>query len=500
MRDFAHLFAGREDAHGFYYGLAGKMKSRGKRTSKAESLRDPVTPKLWQDHLTAKGLRLGIIPVMSDGRVNWACLDIDFYDIGDYQAKVAKAIRDAKLPLVQTKSKSGGAHLWLFFEQPIMAEWAQKIAYILLDRLDLPTVLGMSEEELKQHVDIFPKNFDPTDINLWMNMPYFGKECHCVGATGEEDLSLEEFVAYANERITAAELLDREAKKPVTKKGAERSPLPPCIDWMMQNKIGEGHRDMAMTHVAIVFKRAHGDTWQEKLDEFNEQHVEPPLRKDELRKIKRSVDAKDYEYMCDKVKTLYCDKGECKKRKYGVGQEPIDIPIEQIEKIDGENPTYIVKMDGRRVVVKPKQLYEFKQFREAAFAVLDRYLPMVKPADWEDIVSEHMQQMQVTAITDLDMRDRVIKAFQWWVGQGVVTTTFEEALAAKQAFYDGKAIIFNGDDFMTQIDRTLKCDRDKTFLYMRGWGVVQLEVNKKTYWCWLVNGPLWFDPTKKDQK
>lgn len=498
MRDFPTLFAGRVEAHGFYYGLAGKKTQRGKRTSKAESLNEPVTPKLWQEHLTAKGLRLGIIPVMSDGRVNWLCIDVDFYDIGEYHAKIAKAIKEAKLPIVMTRSKSGGAHLWIFFEQPIMAEWAMKLTASLLQQLNLSLALGVNEDELKQHIDKFPKNADPTDINLWVNMPYFGKECYCLGESGTEELTLDQFIAYANERITAAETLDRKAKEPA-KKG-ERSPLPPCIEWMIKNKVGEGHRDEALTHYAIVAKRAYGDTWQEEVTAFNEAVMEPPMKKDEVRKIVRSVGAKEYEYMCEKIKALYCDKGECKKRKYGVGSEPTDLPIEGIEKIDGEEPTYIVKIDGKKLTIKPDKLYEYHFFRRAAFQVLDRFLPHIKQSDWEDILSERLQQMEVTEIMDLSMRDRVIKQFQIWTGQNCVTGSMEEALAARLAFYNGKQIIFSGDDFMAQIDRSLKCDRDKTYLYMRSWGVVQVEFDGQLLWCYPVNGPLWFDPQKAQRK
>ena len=497
MRDFASLFRGREDAHGFYYGLGGKKTERGKRTAKAESLREPVTPELWQRHLTGKGLRLGIIPVMSDARTGWLCLDLDFYDIGDYHAKLAAAIKKAGVPVVVTRTKSGGAHLWIFFETPILAEWAMKIAAGLVERLALPEALGVSAEEFSQHLDIFPKNADPTDINLWVNMPYYGKECHATGEDGLQDLSLDQFLAYANERIVAAELLDRKAKEPT----ATKSPLPPCLEWMMKNKVGEGHRDEALTHVAIVFKRAYSDDWQDKVYEFNDENMEPPMRRDEVRKIVRSVGAKDYEYMCDKIKALYCDKGECKKRKYGIGREPQDIPIERIEKIDGETPTYIVMIDGKKVTVKPGALYEYRKFREAAFSVLDYFLPPLAQRDWEEIMSDRLKQMEITEVLDVAMRDRVIKEFQIWTGQGIVTTSLDDAIAGLQAYYNGKQIIFRGDDLMNLVERKLKCDRDKAFIYMRQWGVVQIDgVNGEKLWCYPVNGPLWFDPNKGQKK
>lgn len=498
MRDFATLFRGRTDAHGQYYALTGGKTQRGKRTSKAESVREEVTPAMYAMHLTGKGKRLGIIPVCSDGKVWWICLDIDFYDIGDYHKKLAARIKELRLPLIQTVSKSGGAHLWVFFEEAVQAQKAQKIAFSILEQLELPELLGTTQEEIGAHIDVFPKNFDATDIGVWMNLPYFGGVCHCVGETGVDDLSLEDFVDYANQRITAESTLNWKAKEPSK---SNRSPLPPCIDFMMKNPVGEGHRDYALTHAAIVMKRAEGDTWKEKTFEFNESCMDPPMRRDEVAKIVRSVASKDYQYMCEKVKQLYCDKVECKKRKFGVGQDPVDITIEQIEKIDGEKPTYIVKIQGRRIVCSADELTEYARFRKKAFSILDRFLPQCKQGEWEEIVDEQMARMEVTEVLDLTMQDRVIKEFKLWTGQGIVQSSLEEALEARQAFFNGKQIIFRGDDFMTIVDRKLKCDRDKTFIYMRQWGVIQVEISKRLYWAYTVDeGDVWFEQNRAEKK
>jgi hypothetical protein len=143
MRSFASLFAGRDDACGRYGSLTGVQPSqRGKIASKARSVHEHVTPASYEQHLAGVE-RLGIIPVMKDGTVNWFCLDVDYYELGaGFHKSLAEAIRDAGLPLVMTRSKSGGAHLWCFLEKPIHAKEAHEAAKAFTEKLNLPHVLA----------------------------------------------------------------------------------------------------------------------------------------------------------------------------------------------------------------------------------------------------------------------------------------------------------------------------------------------------------------------
>lgn len=503
MRDFPTLFKGRDDAHGYYGNITGAQPTnRGKRASLARSLAEPVTPELFAKHRAGED-RLGIIPVMSDGNVNWFCIDIDFYELGNgFHKSLADAIRDAGLPLVMTRSKSGGAHLWCFLEKPIHASVAHDTAKAFKDKLNLPHVIGDRAAEIDKHVDLFPKEFtsnSATDIAVWVNAPYFGDTCTGTGESGEEELSFDAFLAYANDRIVHPDDLSHK-KKEKGKVKNKRSAMPPCIDKMLEDGVEEGQRDACVTHFAIVHKRAFPDDWQDRVMDFNADHVTPPLKSDEVRKIIKSVGVSNYDYMCKAVKAFFCDQKECLKREFGVGQGPEDIGIQNIEKIDGEKPLYRITIDNKKFTCDFKTLYAYHLFRQVAFAAINRFLPSMKQPAWEETLGDKLQQMEITeAAADTEMRDRVIKSFQNWCSQAATSTDLDAALTNGIPFYDERSqIIFSGDSFMSIIDRTLKIDRDRVYVYMRDWGVVQVDRDGKRLWAYVVKGPLWFTTESKE--
>lgn len=501
MRDFPTLFRGRDDAHGEYESLEGREPTdRGKLVSKARSLRAPVTKELFQKHLTGAD-RLGIIPVMSNGECWWSCIDIDFYKLSggkklDYVA-LAKAVQGTNI--VITRSKSGGAHLWLFFNTPVMWLDAHKYISGLAEKLKLWEAVSASKKEFLEHCDFFPKGFpdEKKNIGIWVNLPYFGDTCQGTGEDGDETLSLGEFITLANNRLHTPAAIKSKAPKKV------KSDAPPCIDFMRENGVEEGHRNEAITHFAVYAKQAFPDDWQDKVREFNDEHVNPPMRHDEVTVIIKSADQKDFFYLCNAIKAIYCDVDECKKRTYGVGKgAPVtDLGIEHIEKIDGDAPKYIVTINSKKFDCDAEQLYSYNLFRKRAMARLNRLLPQMKQGEWEDLLSDHLEMMEITeAATDTQMRDRVISAFQNWCGQCCVIGDEKAAMISRVPFYDGKTIVYEGEALLSQLDRSLRVNRDDAFVYLRGWGTTIIERNGHKLWCWKQNGPLWFDPYRGKQK
>ena len=121
MDKFKSIFLGLEIAYGQYQ--PGERGDSGKQKGKAFIVRGQVTDELWQNHLEGKGPALGIIPITQDNSCRWGCIDIDEYNF-DHTSFV-KSIRDHKLPLIVCRSKSGGAHVFLFTKENIPASLMQ---------------------------------------------------------------------------------------------------------------------------------------------------------------------------------------------------------------------------------------------------------------------------------------------------------------------------------------------------------------------------------------
>ena len=118
---FKSIFLGLEIAYGQYQ--PGERGDNGKQKGKAFIVRGQVTDELWSNHLEGKGPALGIIPITEDNSCRWGCIDIDEYNFD--HTSLIKSIRNNKLPLIVCRSKSGGAHVFLFTKENIPASLMQ---------------------------------------------------------------------------------------------------------------------------------------------------------------------------------------------------------------------------------------------------------------------------------------------------------------------------------------------------------------------------------------
>ena len=109
---FKHIFTGLERAHGVTY-VDKKGEDGQKIKGKSFVTREYVTDDMWLYHLQGREPSLGIIPINDDNKCKWGCIDIDSYAGFDHK-KLINKIKELNLPLLVFRSKSGGAHVFLF--------------------------------------------------------------------------------------------------------------------------------------------------------------------------------------------------------------------------------------------------------------------------------------------------------------------------------------------------------------------------------------------------
>ena len=153
---FSEIFAGNANGYGLYNGKGHTF------------VKQPVTKKLYQQHLEGK-ISLGIVPITNKGNCRFGVIDFDDHKkngikIKDFDyASLLKKIKFLKLPLVVFKSKSGGAHAYLFLQ-----EWtpAKDVRHILKK---FAYALGCSRD-----VEIFPKQelLKSGESGSFINLPY----------------------------------------------------------------------------------------------------------------------------------------------------------------------------------------------------------------------------------------------------------------------------------------------------------------------------------------
>jgi hypothetical protein len=320
MERFRQIFTGLMRAHGCTYvdkkGADG-LKVKGKSFVK----REPVTEELWQNHLNGIEPSLGIIPINEDNKCRWGCIDVDKYTL--YLKEIIRKINTYKLPLVTCRSKSGGAHIFLFTTDLVPAK-------LMRDKLmSVSAILGFGNAE------VFPKQIElksQDDTGNFLNLPYFNFKNttrYAYDSKGNA-VTLSDFLQNLI-HISPQQLQDLKIQRPPS----EYDDGPPCLESLTKEKLDDG-RDRVMFQYKVYARKKWPDNWVHKLDEFNFKHFANPFRHDEMAKFRKDKD-KDYGYLCkDEPMCNHCDKQLCKTRKFGIGTQVLFPQLSdlQIIKLD----------------------------------------------------------------------------------------------------------------------------------------------------------------------
>ena len=147
---FRSLFRGREDVYAVRwerrdghsgYSPAGVMDWRAIHAARPEErekiarktrMLQPLTDDAVRDHLTGKQT-IGIYPLLPDETCWFLALDFDKKTWMADAAAFAAVCRRFRVPTAVECSRSGyGAHIWLFFDRPVLAANARQLGCALL--------------------------------------------------------------------------------------------------------------------------------------------------------------------------------------------------------------------------------------------------------------------------------------------------------------------------------------------------------------------------------
>lgn len=181
IEQFAKLFAGRTDAYGTGAGMW---------------IKKPVTTAHYEAHLRGFGKGLGIAPLRDDATINFAAIDLDEPDF----AAALEMQEYLPGPSFIERSRSGNAHVWVFFSEPVEA-WP---------------VRGILKEATlaagKASVEVFPKQDKlfpefrtehRPELGNYINLPFHGDDRPVLDwkASGApEVVSLEQFINWVPQR------------------------------------------------------------------------------------------------------------------------------------------------------------------------------------------------------------------------------------------------------------------------------------------------------------
>ena len=381
---FAAIFDGLTEAYGTY--RVEKKQSNGKNTGKAAIVREPRTPKLWQGHLSGKGNSVGIIPINEDNKCKWGCIDVDQYPL-DHKLLVEK-IRRLKLPLVVCRSKSGGAHCFLFADDWVEARDMQKALQ------NISAALGYGDSE------IFPKqvklNLERGDVGNFLNLPYYDAEGGLRYAFLDDGTSadLEEFFElYEAHKQTPEQVIKLQVES--TADMADFDKGPPCLKILAKLKISEGGRNNGLFNVGVYLRKAYPDSWESEILRYNMEYFEPPLPLNEVNVVAKQVQRKDYAYKCnDAPINAHCNKDLCRTMEFGIGAAASGVPIANLRKYNSTPPVWFLDVNGEPLELDTDALMNQTAFQKACMEQLNLYPRTAKKEQWEARVGALLNEMK----------------------------------------------------------------------------------------------------------
>jgi len=381
---FMGIFEGLKVAHGYF--KIEKTGANGKAQGKAGVLREPQTPKLWEDHLTGTGSGLGIVPINEENSCKWGCIDIDQYPL-DHKLLVDK-IRRMKLPLVVCRSKSGGAHCFLFTTAWTEARDMQKALQ------SMAAALGYGESE------IFPKqiklNLDRGDVGNFLNLPYYNHEEGLRYAFLDDGTSatLDEFIALHKQYAQTPEEVVK-----IQVVGASETKLlqdgPPCLQILCKQGISEGGRNNGLFNIGVYLRKAFPDSWESEILRYNMDYISPPLPLGEVNVVAKQVERKEYAYKCsDAPINSHCNKDLCRTRKFGIGAAIAGATIANLRKYNSTPPVWFMDVNGEPLEMDTDALMNQMTFQKACMEQLNFMPRSVAKQQWESRISTLLSEMK----------------------------------------------------------------------------------------------------------
>ena len=382
LERFKQIFSGLEIAYG-QTKKTDDFSETGKHQTKSFTIKNPPTDRLWQGHLDGEDPALGIVPIREDNRCKWGCIDIDTYPF-DHKSFIKK-IRSKNIPMILFRSKSGGAHAFLFTKDFVPAS---------LMRVRLKKIaaeLGYAKAE------IFPKQdyirADRGDTGSFLNLPYHGGDKTIRYAFDDEGncLTLNQFFdMYEKYSLSEKELANVKKTKEKEKLEDDNNPLkgaPPCLIAISKEGIPNGQRNNAMYNFGVYLKKRHSSDWDLKMYDYNKKYCTPPLERKEIEILIKSLERKEYQYKCkDEPIQSFCNAKLCVTQEFGVGDGAPSPTITEIRKYDSDPPIYFVTIDGESVEVDDVTLHDSEKFSVASMNQLGRPMLPVGKIIWRKML------------------------------------------------------------------------------------------------------------------
>lgn len=489
---FFNLFKGNPDVHGRSE-LTGSVTTEGKHEARSWTVHEPTTQKLWERHLQGE-ISIGQVPVRTDGTVNWVAFDIDTYEGRLNINDILGTIQTLTLPILLTRSKSGGAHGLVFFSTPSRMEQIRpKIQ-------ELATFFGIGGCE------IFPKQdslgtAENADVRYgnWLNMPYDGLTSLRYGYNAEGGrLTPSEFVDAAEAlaaSTTEESFLGIRLPRPVE----TLEDGPPCLNYLTSEKLDiKGGRNTLLFNIAIYFKKANpeADAAQTEayLKEWNSK-LNTPLEEKELRKtILASTKKREYRYQCgNPLLKNHCNSQVCANEcLHGIDgdENAFDPNNKTLIQLMTDPCLYFIDYKKTQLMLTKEEFWSYEKVRQACMVQARHIPPKMDQEHWLHLVQGYLESVSVVELPpEATAEGQLLALVAKW--KNTATHKPERIVNGAPALNKRGNLVFKLADLMEmlKLHRFFALENNKithTLKEKAGMQSISVRIKNKTHRCWEI--------------
>ena len=428
LERFVERFSGLQRAYGTTT-VVGLREDGKNQTNSFVQRGEPVVD-LWQKHLDGEEPSLGIIPITDDNTCRWGCIDVDDFTL-DLKATNAR-IHEREFPLILCRSKSGGAHLFLFTKEYVLA------SLIRIKLTEMAASLGFASHE------IFPKQTqiltERGDTGNFLNLPYFGGDNttrYSLDKVGKVN-TLEQFLDYADLKNLSKE--DLEKFKVIPKEDTILKEGPPCLQYLVTQGFPQGTRNNGLFNLGIYAKLSDSDNWETKIEEFNREYLSPPLGSSEVLTILKQLRTKDYNYKCnDQPICAHCNSGVCKTRKFGISPTSAMPSFGSLTKQNSNPPVWFLDVESNRLEMSTEDLQNQTRFQRVCMETIDKMPPKMSERAWQGVIQNLLDTLTIIEVPqDASIEGQFQDLLESFCTDRAQAQTKEEILLGKPYTEDNK--------------------------------------------------------------
>ena len=302
-----------------------------------------LTHSAWDAHVRGE-VGLGVVPIFKEQYVRWTAIDVDEYNAKDKLNNILHVIQEYTLPFIPFRSKSGGLHLYTFYNEVDGPVKDQKTPETFAK-----SFYQFSAFPLK--TEIFPKQtvLKESQKGNWINLPYFN---------GDETTRY--LLTFDKERLPMADAMTYIQRNKYTLKqvrsifaGLPMADGPPCLQNIFMGSTIVGPNDGRNN--SFIFAARY---WKTK--DINELHnqinlangrLPAPLEQREVDSTANSAEKTNATYKCHDVPLkAICNNALCRTREFGIDHVDIsNFSFGKLTKYDSDPPYDVWEIDGQKM-------------------------------------------------------------------------------------------------------------------------------------------------------